>query len=134
MQPFILISLVVFGLITFGALIVFIVWMRRSSLEASLAGNDELRPQGYWIGIGMIIGAGLGVAMGIVFDNLTIGIAMGTGVGVAIGATLEQRNKDNIRPLSEQEAKFQKWGMAIGLIILLLMVGLFAFLLLSRGG
>ena len=128
MQPFVLIAIVVFGLIVFGALIVFVIWMRRSSAEASIAGDDELRPQGYWIGIGMIIGAGFGVAMGTVFDNLAIGIAMGSGMGVAIGAALEQQNKDKLRPLTEQEKKMQKWGVTLGLLMLLVFIGLFAFL------
>ncbi|HEY5731614.1 MAG TPA: hypothetical protein VIS72_16315 [Anaerolineales bacterium] len=131
MQPFVLISLVVFGLIVVGALIVFVIWMRRSSAEASL--DDDLHPQGYWIGIGISIGAGFGVALGLVFDNLALGIAMGAGMGVAIGSALEQRNKDRIRPLTEQEKKMQKWGVALGLLMLLIFVGLFAFLLFIRG-
>jgi len=134
MQPFILISIVVFGLITFVALIVFTIWMRRSNAEASLAGDDELRPQGYWIGIGMVMGTGFGVALGTVFDNLAIGIALGAGMGVAIGAALEQQNKDKLRSLTEQEKKIQKWGVALGLLMLLIFVGLFALLFFLRAG
>ena len=134
MQPFILITIVVFGLIVFGALIVFIIWMRRSSAEASLLDDDELRPQGYWIGIGMVMGTGFGVALGTVFDNLAIGIALGAGMGLAIGAALEQQNKDKLRPLTEQEKKIQKWGVALGLLMLLIFVGLFAFLFFLRAG
>jgi hypothetical protein len=133
MQPFVLISLVVFGLIVVAALIVFVIWMRRSSAEASLAGDDELRPQGYWIGIGISIGAGFGVALGLVLDNLGLGIAIGAGMGVAIGAALEQQNKDKIRPFNEQEKKMQRWGVALGLLMLLIFAGLFAFLLFMTG-
>ena len=132
MQPFVLITLIVFGLIVFGALIVFIIWIRGSANETSLADN-ELRPQGYWIGIGISIGAGFGVAMGLVFDNLALGIAMGAGAGVAIGAALEQKNKDKLRPLNEQEQKMQKWGVALGILLLLGFAGLFVFLMLLRG-
>ena len=132
MQPFILIALIVFGLIVFGALIVFIIWIRGSANETSLADN-ELRPQGYWIGIGISIGAGFGVAMGLVFDNLALGIAMGAGAGVAIGAALEQKNSDKIRPFNEQEKKMQKWGVALGILLLLVFAGLFVFLMLLRG-
>jgi len=132
MQPFILISIVVFGLIVFCALIVFIYWMRRSNAFANPASDDELRPQGYWISIGISIGAGFGVAVGLVFDNLALGIAMGAGMGVAIGAALEQKNRDGKRPYTEQEKKFQKWGMAVGLVMLLVVVGIFAFLLLMQ--
>lgn len=130
MQPFVLISLVVFGLIVVGALIVFVIWMRRSSAEASF--DDDLHPQGYWIGIGISIGAGFGVALGLVFDNLGLGIAMGAGMGVAIGSALEQRNKDRIRPLTEQEKQAQKWGLALGVLLLLVFAGLFAVLLIFR--
>jgi len=128
MQPFILIAIVVLGLITFGALIVFIIWMQRSNAGASLAGDDELHPQGYWIGIGISIGAGLGVAIGTAMGNIALGLPIGVGAGVAIGAALEQKNKDKIRPLTEQEKKIQKWGIALGLFILLIFIGLFVFL------
>jgi len=134
MQPFILITLVVFGLITFVALIVFIIWMRRSTAEASLAGDEELRPQGYWIGIGISIGAGFGVALGTAMGNIALGLPIGVGAGVAIGAALEQKNKDKIRPLTEGEKKLQKWGVALGLLILLVLIGLFVLLFLVRAG
>lgn len=130
MQPFVLISLVVFGLIVVGALIVFAIWMRRSGAEASL--DDDIHPQGYWIGIGISIGAGFGVALGLVFDNLGLGIAMGAGMGVAIGAALEQQNKDKLRPLNEQEKQVQKWGVVLGVLFLLVFTGLFAVLLIFR--
>jgi len=132
MQPFVLIAIVAFGLIVFGVLIIFIIWIRRSNAEVSLAGDDELRPQGYWIGIGMIMGTGFGVALGTAFDNLALGIAMGSGMGVAIGAALEQQNKDKLRLLTEQEKKMQKWGVALGVLLLLIFAGLFAFLFFLR--
>ena len=132
MQPFVLITLIIFGLIVFGALIVFVIWIRGSANETNLADN-ELRPQGYWIGIGISMGAGFGVAMGLVLDNLALGIAMGAGAGVAIGAALEQKNKGKLRPLNEQEKKMQKWGVALGILLLLVFAGLFVSLMLLRG-
>jgi len=131
MQPFILIAIVVFGLITFGALILFVVWMRRSSAESGFTDNDELRPQGYWIGIGISIGAGFGVAIGTALGNIALGLPIGVGAGIAIGAALEQKNKDKLRPLNEQEKKIQKWGVLLGLLMLLVFIGLFAFLLMK---
>jgi len=131
MQPLVLISLIVFGLIVFGALIVIITWIQKSANVTRLADN-ELRPQGYWIGIGISIGAGLGVAIGLVLDNLTLGIAIGSGAGVAIGVALEQKNKDKLRPLNEDELKMQKWGVALGILLLLVFAGLFVFLMLLR--
>lgn len=93
--------------------------------------DDELRPQGYWIGIGISIGAGFGVAIGTALDNIALGLPIGVGAVIAIGTTLEQKNKDKLRPFNEQERKMQKWGVAIGVLILLIFVGLFAFVLIG---
>jgi len=51
---------------------------------------------------------------------------------VSIGGALEQKYKDNFRPLSEQELKMQKWGVALGLLMLLLLAGIFVFLVFLR--
>ena len=131
MQPLILISLLVFGLIVVGALVIYILTMKKSHADSNLA-NQEQNPQGYWVGIGISIGAGFGVALGLVFDNLGLGIAIGAGFGVAIGAALEQKNKDKIRPLTEQEKKMQRWGVALGLVTLVIGVGIFILLLLMN--
>lgn len=80
----------------------------------------------------MVMGTGFGVALGTVFDNLAIGIALGAGMGVAIGAALEQQNKDKLRPFNEQEKKMQKWGVTLGVFLLLIFMGLFAFLFFLR--
>ena len=133
MQTFILIAIVVIGLIVLGALIVFIIWLRRSNAETSLDGDDELRPQGYWIGIGISIGAGFGVAIGTALGNIALGLPIGVGAGVAIGAALEQKNKDKIRPLNEQEKKMQKWGVALGVLLLIVFAGLFVAILFFSG-
>jgi len=130
MQPFILIAIVVIGLIVVGLLIVFAIWARRSQAKTSL--DDDLHPQGYWISIGMSIGVGFGVALGLVFDNLALGIAIGAGFGVAIGAALEQRNKDKLRSLTEQEINLQRWGLGVGLLMLLFVVGIFLVIRLLR--
>ena len=131
MQPFILISILVFALIVMVALIVAAIAMRKSSVD-SIQDDQELHPRGYWVSLGISIGAGFGVALGLVFDNLALGIAMGAGFGVAIGSALEQKNKDQIRPPTEQEQKMQKWGVALGLLLLLVFVGIFTFILVIR--
>lgn len=46
------------------------------------------------MGAGIAIGAGVGVALGVVLKNLAIGIAVGTGVGLVFGAGLDQRRKN----------------------------------------
>jgi hypothetical protein len=131
MQPFILISIIAFALIVVGALIVAAIAMRKSSVD-TIQSDQELHPRGYWISLGISIGAGFGVALGLVFDNLALGIAIGAAIGVSIGGALEQKNKDNFRPLSEQELMMQKWGVALGLLMLLLFAGIFVFLVFLR--
>lgn len=95
--------------------------------------KEGKHPQGYWVSAGISIGAGFGVALGLVFDNLALGIAIGAAFGVAIGAALEQQKKDKIRPLTEQEKKRQRLGILIGLAMLLLLIGLTLAILLIRG-
>jgi hypothetical protein len=131
MQPFILIFILALGAIVIGILTVVAISMRRSSTETNLMDN-EMHPQGYWIGIGISMGVGFGVALGLVFDNLALGIAMGAGFGVAIGTALEKKNKDRVRSPTEQEMKMQRWGVTFGLLMLLIFAGIFAFLFFLR--
>ena len=133
MPPFILISILVFGLIVLVALVVAAIAMRKSQTE-TIQNDQELHPRGYWISLGISIGAGFGVALGLVFDNLALGIAIGAAIGVSIGGALEQKNKDKFLPLSEQEQTIQKWGIALGLLMLLLFAGIFVFIMILRSG
>jgi len=127
MQPFIWISLLVLTLVVIAALIVAGVAIRKSVAGSNSVDTDK-QSKGYWISIGMSIGAGFGVALGLVFDNLALGIALGAGFGVAIGAALEQRNKDKIRPLTAPEQRLQRWGIGLGLLLLLVFVGIFVLI------
>jgi hypothetical protein len=132
MQPIILISILVFGLIVIGTLAALLLVLRKGE-RGSVYTDQETHPKGYWISIGISIGAGFGVALGLVLDNLALGIAIGAAIGVSIGAALEKKNKDNLRQPTEQEQKMQKWGVAVGSLILLIIVGLLMFyLLLNR--
>ena len=131
MQPFILISILVFALIVVGILIVVAITMRKPSVD-SIQDDQELHPRGYWVSLGISIGAGFGVALGLVFDNLALGIAIGAAIGVSIGGALEQKNKGKFRPLSEQEQRAQNWGVALGLLMLLLFAGIFVLILFLR--
>ena len=131
MQPFILIAILVLALIVVIALIVAAFAMRKSSVD-TIQDDQELHPRGYWISLGISIGAGFGVALGLVFDNLALGIAIGAAIGASIGGVLEQKNKGNFRPLSEQEQKIQRWGVALGLLMLLFFTGIFVLILFLR--
>ena len=131
MQPYLIVSILVLIMVIVVALIVIAASMKKANVKTDLA-NRERRPRGYWVGSGMSIGVGFGVALGLVMDNLALGIAMGAVIGLAFGAALEQRNKEVLRPLSEQEERLQRWGVAAGLLVLLILVGVFAYLFLSR--
>jgi len=45
------------------------------------------------IGLWLVIGAGLGVTFGIIFDNLPIGISIGAALGLIFGAAFSLKNK-----------------------------------------
>jgi len=96
--------------------------------------NERKYPKGHWMGVGISIGVAIGVAMGPIFDNIGIGIAVGIAIGSGIGASLEHKNKDNVRPLTEQEQKRQKWGVVIGLALvgLLFLALIIAYFLAAR--
>lgn len=80
---------------------------------------DEKRkyPKEYWMGVGLSIGVAIGVALAPLFDNIGIGIAIGIAIGSGIGASLQQKNKDNVGPLTEHEKARQKRGVIAGLIL-----------------
>ncbi len=96
--------------------------------------NDRKYSKGYWMAVGISVGVAIGVAMGPLFDNIGVGIAIGIAIGSGIGASLERRNKDNIRPLTEQEQKRQKLGIVIGLALvgLLFLTLIIAYFLVGR--
>ncbi|MCG2787515.1 MAG: hypothetical protein L6461_20695 [Anaerolineae bacterium] len=45
------------------------------------------------IGLWLVLGAGIGVSLGILFDNLAVGISMGAALGLIFGAALSHKNK-----------------------------------------
>ena len=105
-----------------------------------LAAQQDKYPEGHWLGVGMAIGialgAGLGVPIGIALDNLALGLALGPGmgvaIGVAIGSALEQRHKDEIRPLTEHERRTRTGATTAGVLILAIGMMALAAILLAR--
>ena len=61
-----------------------------SEQKDPLSGRPGNRSMGYWITIGLAVGAGIGVAL----DNLAIGVGIGLAVGLALGAAQASRNKN----------------------------------------
>lgn len=88
---------------------------------------------GVGIAAGMLGGYVLALITGIRMDDLTsfiiFGPATGMLFGVAIGVALEQRHKDEIRPLTAAEQRARRRAMVVGgaLVVLglLALVGVF---------
>ncbi|MBE0684286.1 MAG: hypothetical protein IH589_20470 [Anaerolineales bacterium] len=79
--------------------------------------NESKHPKGYWMGVGISIGIAIGAGLGPIFDNFGVGIGVGVAIGTALGTSLEQRYKDQLRPLTEDELKNQKRSITIGLAV-----------------
>ncbi len=88
--------------------------------------KDVKHPKGYWMGVGISLGLALGAAFGLALDNLGAGIGMGVAIGAGMGAALEQRNRDNLRPLTERERARQKQSITIGLAVIAILAVLLA--------
>ena len=103
-----------------------LVAMQARAGQAVQRDGQRQYPQGHWMGvgisIGLVIGMGLGLPIGLAMDKIAIGVALGPGIGVALGAAigsaLEQKHKDEIRPLTDTEHKTRKWGLFLALAIL----------------
>lgn len=96
-----------------------------------MSANEKKHPKGYWMSVGIGIGIAIGAGLGPIFDNFGTGIGIGVAIGAGLGASLERRNKDNLRPLTDEEQKRQKRGVTIGLAvaaILAIMIVIAAFL------
>jgi hypothetical protein len=110
----IILLIVVVGIV---AVVAAIRAARQSRTEQSSAPAEQhgKYPEGHWLsvgmGIGIALGAGLGVPIGIALGNVALGLALGPGmgvaIGVAIGSGLEQKHKDEIRPLTGEERRMR---------------------------
>ena len=92
---------------------------------------------GMWIGIGMAMFAGVGVALSTALDSpglIGIGPALGVGFGAAIGQGIEKKKKAEglVRPLSRAEKDRRKKGVLIGVITLSVALVVLVSLLLLR--
>ena len=102
---------------------------------------EKTYPQGHWMGIGISIGLCVGVlfgfvVIGVLMDNITLGIALGPslgmGLGCGIGAGLEAKHKDQIQPLTDEEKRFRKRAVLLGIGLLLIGVLFFTVTLFFR--
>ncbi|GAB4541309.1 MAG: hypothetical protein Kow0063_32030 [Anaerolineae bacterium] len=74
---------------------------------------------------------GLGVPLGLVFDNLALGIAIGAAIGSAIGISMEQKRKGMEAGIN---GKQRVLVTGIGILLLLIGIAAFVFLLLWPRG
>ena len=99
--------------------------------------QHRLVTEGYYMGIGMVIGTGIGVALGAAMDTVGSGIPIGIGIGMAIGAALDIKAKKEGRVIcpSEKTAtspQKTKIMIIIGLGVFLVLAGILAFILFNR--
>jgi ABC-type Fe3+ transport system permease subunit len=115
----------------------------RSSQPSSHVEEEGRYPEGHWMGVGLGIGIALGVGVavpiGIAMDNLGLGLALGPGfglaIGVAIGSSLEQRHRDEIRPLTDRERRSRVYAtIALAGVALLGLLALVAGLVIRGSG
>jgi TPP-dependent 2-oxoacid decarboxylase len=103
--------------------------------EFDMSKNESRHPKGYWISVGISTGVAIGAALGVAMDNIGAGIAIGVAIGAGIGASLEERNREFIRPQTEKEKITQRRLVLLGffmITILILALALVSFLKIGR--
>ena len=129
MQTWILFVIIIGAIVVVGVGMMMFVLLRnvRTAQGPTMQGKY---PQGHWMSVGMCIGIAMGSIpslVGLVFDDMSsfvaIGPAIGCGIGVAIGSALEQKHKDELRPLTEEEqrVRFRVTVVALGALALLVL-------------
>ena len=104
------------------------------NITGHLRKQHKLVTEGYYMGIGMAIGSGIGVFLGAAMDNVGSGMPIGIGIGMAIGSALDAKAKREGRILCPKEKEASspnkiKMIMIIGASVLVLL-GLIVFFLL----
>ena len=102
--------------------------------------DQEPRPPGHWLGIGIGLGIPIGLVfgtvLGISMDNMALGIALGPAIGVsigtAIGAALEARHKNQAQPLTDDEQRERTLATILAGVILLVGVLILVAVLVFR--
>jgi len=105
-----------------------------NSIIGHLQRQHKLVTEGYYMGICMALGAGLGVALGTAMDYIGSGIPIGVGVGVVIGVALDTKAKKEGRILCPRETtRFSKTALVLLVVLgLLALGGIIAFILFRR--
>ena len=117
--------LAIAGLAFVVLLIALFFVFKKKKLEDELYRKTGKYPKGHYLDKGVAIGIAIGVALGIALDLFTIGIAVGLAIGYAIGQDLENKHKDELRPLTKEEKEIKK--QTIYVMLMLLVLGLIVF-------
>lgn len=101
-----------FGLIA-GLILVVIVVLALIAIPFIRKQQEIIRktgkyPEGYFLGQGMGMGLVIGLPIGIAMGNVALGPGLGLPIGLAIGQQLEKKNKDRLRPPTDEEKKMRK--------------------------
>ena len=86
-------------------------------------------PKGYYLSLGIGIGMILGVPIGVAIGNISLGPAIGLPIGVAIGSVYEKKHKDELRPHTPREQHMQR--MFLIFLGVLFVVGVAVFFMFS---
>jgi len=93
---------------------------------------------GMWIGIGMAMFSGFGVAIGVALENMAfmgIGPAIGVAFGAGIGASIEAQKKKEglIREMTDEEKSKKKSATKIGIaLVVIAFIVLLSFYLVHK--
>ena len=100
--------------------------------------QHKLVNEGYYMGFGIAIGSGIGVALGAALEQIGGGIPIGVGIGVAIGAALDAKAKKEGRILCPKETSATAFAVNFRIIAivlgLLVLAGLAAFFFFRKIG
>jgi heme/copper-type cytochrome/quinol oxidase subunit 2 len=119
----------VIGLLLIIAIAVFLINYKVKEKEFKKTGKY---PKGHYMGQGIAMGIPIGIPIGLILGNIAIGPAIGVAIGIALGSYLENKHKDELRPMTEAEEKAkEKTMLALAGAALLGIVLFVAFLLLK---
>jgi hypothetical protein len=104
------------------------------------ADQEEVHPEGYYMGLGLALGMGvgsllggwIGVLEGDPSRGLTLGPSAGLALGALFGVALERKYKDRLRPLTVEERRAQRIAFKVGVGVLAVVIAVCAALLWAR--